>query len=52
VINLPIGYLFAFTLDMGPQGLWMGYIFGLFAAAVLLITRYRRIISRYEYEKP
>jgi MATE family multidrug resistance protein len=48
VINLPIGYLFAFVWGMGPQGLWMGYIFGLCAAAVLLITRYRRIISRYE----
>lgn len=48
VINLPVGYLFAFVLDMGPQGLWMGYIFGLSIAAALLITRYRRIVARYE----
>jgi MATE family multidrug resistance protein len=47
VINLPVGYLFAFTFGMGPQGLWMGYIFGLGTAAVLLISRYRRFISRH-----
>jgi MATE family multidrug resistance protein len=48
VINLPVGYLFAFVLGMGPRGLWMGFAFGLCTAAALLITRYRRIISRYE----
>ncbi len=48
VINLPVGYLFAFTLGMGPQGLWVGYIFGLGTAAILLITRYRRFVARHE----
>ncbi len=48
VINLPVGYLFAFVFGMGPQGLWMGYVFGLSVAALLLISRYRRIIARYE----
>ncbi len=48
VINLPLGYLFAFTLGMGPQGLWMGYIFGLTIAAILLYSRYRRITTRLE----
>ncbi len=48
VINLPVGYLFAFTFKMGPQGLWMGYIFGLAAASVLLITRYRRTLRKLE----
>ncbi len=46
VINLPVGYLFAFRLGMGPQGLWMGYVFGLGIAALLLIARYRRFIRR------
>ncbi len=50
VINIPVGYLFAFVFDMGPQGLWMGYIFGLGAAAVLLLSRYRRIVARHERE--
>ncbi|MDR2894305.1 MAG: MATE family efflux transporter [Alistipes sp.] len=48
IINLPLGYLFAFTLGMGPRGLWMGYVFGLGIAATLLIVRYRRIVSRLE----
>lgn len=48
VINLPIGYLFAFVFKLGPQGLWSGYIFGLGAAAALLIYRYRRIVARHE----
>ncbi len=48
VINLPVGYLCAFVLGLGPQGLWMGYIFGLSIAAILLTTRYRRIVRRYE----
>jgi MATE family multidrug resistance protein len=48
VINLPVGYLFAFTLGMGPRGLWAGYIFGLSVAAILLIARYRRFVARRE----
>lgn len=48
VINLPIGYMFAFVLGAGPQGLWVGYIFGLTIAAFLLNSRYRRITARYE----
>lgn len=41
VINLPVGYLFAFILGWGPGGLWVGFIFGLSIAAILLITRFR-----------
>jgi MATE family multidrug resistance protein len=48
VINLPVGWLFAFVVGMGPQGLWMGYIFGLGTAALLLTARDRRIVARYE----
>jgi MATE family multidrug resistance protein len=48
VINLPVGWLFAFVVEMGPEGLWIGYIFGLGTAALLLTARYRRIIARYE----
>jgi MATE family multidrug resistance protein len=46
VINLPIGYLFGFVFDFGPNGLWAGYIFGLGVASILLITRYHRFLSR------
>lgn len=40
VINIPIGCLCAFTLNMGPQGLYIGFIVGLSTATILL---YRRI---------
>ncbi len=43
VLNIPVGCLCAFTLGMGPQGLYVGYIVGLSTAAVLL---YRRIRGR------
>lgn len=44
LLNIPIGYLMAFRLGMGPAGLYAGYIFGLSAAAVLLMLRIRRNI--------
>lgn len=46
VINLPVGYLFAFVFGLGADGLWCGYIFGLSIAALLLNMRYRRLIRR------
>jgi MATE family multidrug resistance protein len=48
VVDLPIGYLLGFVLGFGPEGIFMGYIFGLTLAAVLLGTRYRRIVRRHE----
>ncbi|MFI3279848.1 MAG: MATE family efflux transporter, partial [Rikenellaceae bacterium] len=39
VLNIPVGYLCAFTLGMGPQGLYIGFIVGLTSAAVLLYAR-------------
>lgn len=45
VINLPVGYLCAFTWNMGPNGLWIGFIFGLSIAAGLYYRRYRQLLS-------
>ncbi len=44
LLNLPVGYLLAFTLDMGPAGMYVGYIVGLSVAAILMIGRIRRRI--------
>lgn len=44
VLNIPIGYLCSFTLGLGPEGLYLGYLFGLGASAVLLLLRVRRKI--------
>ncbi len=50
VLNIPVGYLCAFTLGMGPQGLYIGFIVGLTSAAVLLYGRIRkrqRVLAAY-----
>ena len=41
-----MGYLFGFTLGMGPAGLYLGFTFGLSMAALLLILRIRRSVHR------
>ncbi len=42
VLNIPVGYICGFVLDMGPCGLFLGYLFGLGASAILLLWRIRR----------
>lgn len=39
IVNLPLGYLFAFKLHLGPSGLWCSYIFGLTFAAIILYRK-------------
>ncbi|MFR9602505.1 MAG: MATE family efflux transporter [Rikenellaceae bacterium] len=39
LLNIPVGYLCTFVLGMGPQGLYIGYIFGLAMASILMIWR-------------
>lgn len=46
LLNLPVGYLCGFTWGMGPSGLFLGFSFGLSAAAVMMILRIRRSIRR------
>lgn len=46
LLNLPVGYLLGFTLGIGPAGLYIGFFFGLSAAAVLMMLRIRRNIKR------
>ncbi len=42
LLNLPVGYLLTFVWGMGPQGLYIGYIFGLTMASILMIWRIKR----------
>lgn len=46
LLNLPIGYLLAFTLGMGPTGMYLGYVVGLSVAAILMIRRIRYSIRK------
>jgi len=39
IVALPFCYFFAFTLKIGPTGVWMGFVLGLGVAAVALMTR-------------
>ncbi len=52
LLNLPVGYLFGFTLGMGPSGLFLGFSFGLSMAALLMIARLRRNIRKMKGETP
>ncbi len=45
-INIPVGYLFAFTFGLGARGLIYGYVFGLSTAAVLYSLRVRSTLRR------
>ncbi|MEG0808340.1 MAG: MATE family efflux transporter [Alistipes sp.] len=52
LLNLPIGYLFGFTMGMGPDGLILGFTFGLSTAAVLMILRIRHSIRKLHVANP
>ena len=45
-LGMPLGVGLGLGLGWGPQGMWMGLILGLTAAAVLLATRFRRSSAR------
>ncbi|MCF8332919.1 MAG: MATE family efflux transporter, partial [Bacteroidales bacterium] len=42
VVNLPLGYLLTFTANVGPVGIWIGFVAGLGIAAVLFFIRFRK----------
>ena len=46
LIGLPLGYVFAFVLDWGVVGLWVGFIGGLAVASILFYTRFTNIYKR------
>lgn len=48
VINIPAGYLFAFTMGLQANGLIIGFIVGLSCCAAMTILRVRRNINRLE----
>jgi len=43
LISLPLGYVFAFSLQWGVMGLWLGFIAGLGTASVFFYTRFRKL---------
>ena len=41
LISLPVGYVTAFVFNIGPIGIWIGYLTGLASAGIFLLTRFR-----------
>jgi len=48
LIGIPVSYLFAFILKMGPEGIWYGFVAGLGSAGILLAFRIRKKIREVE----
>lgn len=46
-LNIPIGYLCGFTLGMGATGVWVGFVFGLTAAAISFMIRFENKSKTY-----
>jgi MATE family multidrug resistance protein len=42
-IGIPIGYVMGFVLDWGVEGVWIGLVLGLVAAALLMMGRFIRL---------
>ena len=40
LIGIPVGYFLSFVLKMGASGIWLGFVTGLTASAVLLNARF------------
>ncbi|HTY64897.1 MAG TPA: MATE family efflux transporter [Acidobacteriota bacterium] len=48
VIGVAVSYLCAFTLNLGPEGIWYGFVAGLMSAGTLLSLRIRKKIREVE----
>jgi MATE family multidrug resistance protein len=40
IIGIPVGYFLTFKMNMGPSGIWLGFVTGLTASSILLNTRF------------
>ncbi|MBN1769164.1 MAG: MATE family efflux transporter [Prolixibacteraceae bacterium] len=45
LIGLPASYIFAFPLNLGPDGIWMGFLAGLASAGIMFAFRIRKMIA-------
>ncbi|HYQ58358.1 MAG TPA: MATE family efflux transporter [Draconibacterium sp.] len=42
-IGIPTSYILAFMFNIGPQGIWLGYLVGLGTAGILFYFRFNRL---------
>ena len=46
MLSIPVGCFFAFVLEMGAAGIWMGYLAGFIVVSVFLFARLRWVYER------
>lgn len=46
LIGLPTSYVFAFSLGIGPEGIWYGYVVGLAVAGILFYFRFKNNLKK------
>jgi len=44
MLALPVGWVLAFALEVGPSGIWLGYLMGLFSISVFLFLRFKWLV--------
>ena len=48
LVGLSVSYICAFTLKLGPEGIWYGFVVGLIFAGSLLASRIRKKVRQME----
>jgi MATE family multidrug resistance protein len=47
IVGVPAGYVLSFIFDIGPSGIWFGYLTGLAIVGLVLLFRFRWLYSHY-----
>jgi MATE family multidrug resistance protein len=47
-VSIPIGYVLSFIFELGPQGIWIGYLSGLSTVSLVLLYRFRQLYLKHE----
>ncbi len=51
LVAIPVSYLCAFEFEIGPMGIWIGYLVGLGVTGIFLLTRFRWLYNKRYHEK-
>ncbi len=52
IIGLPLGYVLAFYLNWGPEGIWAGLLIGLFITATAMVWRFNKLSRKLMHPLP
>ena len=48
IVGVPAGYVLSFVFDLGPRGIWFGYLLGLAIVGSVLLVRFRWLYKKQE----